>query len=272
MLSSFIIALREGLEAALIIGILVAYVVKSHRRAFLRYIWSGVFLAIAISLGLGAILTFTSAELGNHGEQIFAGTTSFLAVALVTWMVFWMKRTARSLRTDLAGKIETAFAVGPFALAGVAFLAVVREGLETSLFVYANFKNSDDPGNSTLGLIIGFIAAIVLGYLIYKSAIHINLANFFTITGIALIIVAAGLLSHAVFEFQEIGFLPGADLIVMNLAPLMSPDSFIAVLLASSIGLGQTTSWLQLAVYVIYVVTVITSYIKKSQGKRLATV
>ncbi len=271
MLSSFIIALREGLEAALIIGILVAYVVKSNKRAFLRHIWSGVFLAIIISLGLGAILTFTSAELGAHGEQIFAGTTSFLAVALVTWMVFWMKRTARTLRTDLAGKIENAFSVGPYALAGVAFLAVVREGLETSLFVYANFKSSGDPRNSTLGLIIGFIAAIVLGYLIYKSAIHINLSNFFTYTGIALIIVAAGLLSHAVFEFQEIGFLPGAHLIAIDIHSILSPDSFSAVLLSSSIGLGPTTSWLQLAIYVIYLVAVITRYLNKSASRRVAT-
>ena len=126
MLSTFIIALREGLEASLIVGILVAYILKSDRRHLLLPLWSGVGAAVVGSIGLGFILSRTSEELTERAEEIFVGTTSFLAVALVTWMVFWMKRTARTLKADLHGKVDTALRTGPLALAGAAFFAVIR--------------------------------------------------------------------------------------------------------------------------------------------------
>ena len=140
MLSTFIIALREGLEASLIVGILVAYLVKTERRHHLRALWSGVTAAVALSLGLGAFLSYTSAELTPNGEMVFAGTTAITAVTLVTWMVFWMKSAARGLRDELHGKAESALLAGPIALAVAAFAAVSREGLETALFLYTNFK------------------------------------------------------------------------------------------------------------------------------------
>ena len=134
MLSTFLIALREGLEAALIVGILVAYVVKTDRRNLLAPIWTGVSVAIIASLTFGGFLTFTSKELSARGEEIFAGTTSFVAVGLVTWMVFWMKRAARSLKLELHSKVDTAVQIGKFGLISAAFFAVAREGLETALF------------------------------------------------------------------------------------------------------------------------------------------
>ena len=182
MLSTFIIALREGLEAALIVGILVAYLVKSGRKAFLAPLWAGVLLAVVASLASGAFLTFTSTELSSRGEEFFAGTTSLLAVGLVTWMVFWMKRTARHLKGHLEGQMSTAILGGPLALAGAAFFAVVREGLETSLFIYANFKTVSSTPSATVGLLLGLGVAIGLGYLIYRSSIKINLGKFFTYT------------------------------------------------------------------------------------------
>ncbi len=136
MVSSFLIALREGLEAALIVGILIAYVVKTARRHLLTPIWSGVGIALVLSIALGGFLAFTSAELSSRGAEFFAGTTSLVAVVLVTWMVFWMQRTARQLKGELQEKVESAATVGPLAIASAAFFAVVREGLETSLFVY----------------------------------------------------------------------------------------------------------------------------------------
>ena len=129
MLSTFIIALREGLEAALIVGILVAYVVKTGRSSLLKPIWSGVSVAIALSLGLGAFLSYSSTQLTSRGEAIFAGTSSVIAVALVTWMVFWMKRAARGLRDELHGKVDKAHLGGPLTIAVTAFFAVAREGL-----------------------------------------------------------------------------------------------------------------------------------------------
>ncbi|MEY3803351.1 MAG: hypothetical protein RL126_495, partial [Actinomycetota bacterium] len=130
MLSTFLIALREGLEAALIVGILVAYLVKTGRNHLLAPLWLGVSVALLASLGLGGFLSFTSAELSARGEEFFAGTTSFLAVGFVTWMVFWMKRAARGLREELHGKVDSAVGTGSLAIAVTAFVAVVREGLE----------------------------------------------------------------------------------------------------------------------------------------------
>jgi high-affinity iron transporter len=137
-------------------------------------------------------------------------------------MVFWMKRTARTLRNELQGKVENAVSAGPLALAGVAFIAVIREGLETSLFVYTNFQTVADVTSSTVGLLLGFAVSIVLGYLIYKSAIRLNLAKFFTYSGVALIIVAAGVLSYGIHEFQELGYLPGPDAFA-GMSPHLSP-------------------------------------------------
>ena len=263
MLSSFIIALREGLEAALIVGILIAYLVKSGKSELLRYIWFGVALALTLSLGIGAILTFTSSELSDTSEELFAGTTSIIAVALVTWMVFWMKRTARNLRSNLAGKMDKAFNAGPIALAGAAFFAVVREGLETSLFVYSNFKSVANPANSAIGLIAGFSVAIALGYLIYKSAINLDLSKFFTYTGIALIIVAAGVLSYGVHEFQELGFLPGADAFAWDVTGVIAKESLLGGVLSGTVGFDTTTSWLQLGIYAAYLIAVLRPFLAR---------
>ena len=191
MLSNFLIGLREGLEAALIVGILVAYVVKTNqasKRKLLTAVWVGVSTAILASLALGGFLSFTSAELTPRGEEFFAGTTSLLAVGLVTWMVFWMKRTARSLREELQGKVQTALSSGPLTLAAAAFFAVLREGLETALFVYANFRSIDGQGAGSgpaIGLTIGLAVAVFLGWAIYRRAITLNLGTFFKITGVA---------------------------------------------------------------------------------------
>lgn len=142
MLSTFLIALREGLEAALIVGILVAYVVKTDRRNLLAPIWSGVAVALAASFALGGFLSFTSAELSERGEQFFAGTTSFLAVGLVTWMVFWMKRVARTLKDDLHGKVDTALSAGPLALAAAAFLQLLERDLKLHYLFIQTLKLS----------------------------------------------------------------------------------------------------------------------------------
>jgi high-affinity iron transporter len=262
MLSSFLIALREGLEAALIVGILVAYVVKTDRRFLLTPIWTGVGAALALSVALGGFLGFTSSELAERGETFFAGTTSIVAVALVTWMVFWLKRTARALREELQGKVEEAAVVGPLALAAAAFFAVAREGLETALFLYSNFRTVGSKTPVIVGLAIGLTLAISLGYLIYRRAINLNLSKFFSITGVALIVVAAGVLSYAIHEFQELGWLPGEDSYIWDVTSWMAPDSFIGTLLAGTIGFDTTTSWLQFVVWSAYLLGVISLYLR----------
>ena len=270
MLSTFIIALREGLEAALIVGILVAYLVKTGRKALLAPLWAGVSLAVLVSLATGAFLTITSTELSPRGEEFFAGTTSFLAVGFVTWMVFWMKRTARHLKGQLEGQLSTAVLAGPLALAAAAFFAVVREGLETSLFIYANFKTVSSTPSATVGLLLGLGLAITLGYLIYRSSIKINLSKFFNYTGIALVVVAAGVLSYGIHEYQELGWLPGADFFVWDVTSVIAKESLLGGILAGTIGFDTTTSLLQFVFWAAYLGIVLALYLKPAPVKSVA--
>jgi high-affinity iron transporter len=269
MLSTFIIALREGLEASLIVGILLAYVRKTGKTHLRRPLWLGVSAAIVLSLGVGAGLNLTSSELSERNEEIFAGTASVLAVLFVTAMVFWMKRTAKTLQGDLHGKLEAtdSSGLGMIAVVATAFFAVIREGLETALFLYSNFNTAGGSFAPVTGLVIGLAAAVLLGYLLYKRAVTINLAKFFKITGVLLIIVAAGVLSYAVHEFQEVGWLPGEDSTAWSIDSWLSPDSFIAGILAGSIGFRTTTSWLQVGFWVFYLVSVLTPYLMPSDSR-----
>lgn len=260
MLSTFIIALREGLEASLIVGILLAYVKKTGKTQLLRPLWIGVLGAVTLSLGIGAGLNLTSSELSEHNEMIFAGTASVLAVLFVTAMVFWMKKTSRSLRAELHGKLD-ASGLGALAVAATAFFAVVREGLETALFLYTNFSTAGGSVGPATGLIVGLASAILLGYLLYKRTVTFNIGRFFTITGVALIVVAAGVLSHAIGEFQELGWLPGLTSTAWSIDSWLSPDSFVAGLLSGSIGFSTTTTWLQVGFWAFYLVSVMTPYL-----------
>ncbi|MBI3429523.1 MAG: FTR1 family protein [Actinobacteria bacterium] len=268
MLSTFIIAMREGLEAALIIGILLAYVVKTNRSHLRTPLWVGVSLAIALSLGLGAILSFTSSELAPGAEEAFAGSLSIVAVALVTWMVFWMKRTARTLKDELERKVDHAVGMGSIAMALTAFVAVAREGIETSLFIYTNFKTVKSSFAPSVGLILGLAAAVGLGYLMYKKTVHFDLAQFFKITGVALIVVAAGVLANGYGDLQETGWLPGAGSIAWNIDSWLHPDSFIASVLAGSIGFSTTSTWLQVGVWFLYLLTILAAYMAPAVTKK----
>lgn len=266
MLSTFIIALREGLEAALIVGILVAYVVRTDRRHLLKPLWTGVGVALVASLALGGILAFTSAELSDRGEELFAGITSFAAVGLVTWMVFWMKRTARNLRNELHGKIDGALVGGPISLALVAFFAVAREGLETALFVYSNFKTVGVASTATVGLVLGLGLAVFLGYAIYNRTVKLDLAKFFTITGVALVIIAAGVLSYGIHEFQELGYLPGVDSFLWDVTPWIAKESLLGSLLGGLVGFDTTTSFVQFVGWSIYLLAVLIPYLSKGKS------
>jgi len=262
MLSTLLISLREGLEASLIIGILVAYLVRSDRRRSLPFLWIGVFAAIALSLGLGAFLSFTSNELSATGEQVFAGTSSIAAVVLVTWMVFWMKANARSLRDSLHSKVDESSSLGNIGLVAAAFFAVAREGLETALFIYSNFKTVSSNSAPTIGLFIGLAIAVGLGIGIYRRSIKLNLGKFFTITGTALIVVAAGVLSHGILEFQDFGAIPGAHSYAWNW--LSGSDSVLTTILDGTIGISTSITWVQLFTWALYLGLTLRFYLKKA--------
>lgn len=258
MLSTFLIALREGLEAALIVSILLAYL-KRTERSGQHLIWIGVTAAVALSLGLGAFLSFTSTELSHRGEEIFAGTTSLAAVSFVVFMVFWMKHSARTIGKDLQGKVENALPLGGIGLISVAFFAVVREGLETALFLYSNFKTVSSNSAPAAGLIIGLIGAVSLGVLLYRKSIKINLTIFFRYTGLALLVVAAGVLSHAIGEFQSFGALPGADSYAWNLG---HKDSWFTTILDGTVGISTSITWVQLAIWAAFIATTLNFFLK----------
>ena len=203
MFNTFLITLREGLEASLIIGILFAYVSKSGRAGAKSAIWAGIGLAVAVSLGFGAFLTFTSNGLTETAEVLFAGVTSITAVVLVTWMVFWMQRTARHLSRELHSKLDHAITIGAMGLVSTAFLSVAREGLETSLFLYASFKTLGQTAAPVIGLVTGLAAAVVLGVMVYRRSIKINLSKFFTYTGVGLILIAASVLKMGLGDVAE---------------------------------------------------------------------
>ena len=209
MFANFLIGLREGLEAALVVGILVAYMVRTGSRHRLAPIWTGVLIAVVASFGVGALLTYTSRSLSTRAQEAFAGSMSIVAVGFVTWMIFWMRRQARFIKGELQGKVDAAIAGGAAALAVMAFVAVGREGLETAVFVWSAVSAAGSGTGPVAGAVLGLLTATVIGCLLYKGSVRINLATFFTFTGAALVVVAAGVLAYGLHDLQEASILPG---------------------------------------------------------------
>ena len=257
MLANFLIGLREGLEASLVVGILVAYVCRSRQRARLTAIWTGVGAAIVLSVVLGTSLYFVAREMADRAEPVFAGSLGLLAVVFVTYMVFWMRRAARTLRAELEGRVDAAVRMGALALAVTAFVAVAREGLETALFLWTNIETTTGSGVlPLLGAVIGLLSAVALEYLLYRSAVRINLARFFTITGRLLVVVAAGVLAGSVGDLQEGGVIPGGHALAFDVTRAVPEDSWYGVLLKGIIGFRPDTTWLMLAAWLAYLVPV----------------
>ena len=254
MFSNFLIGLREGLEASLIVGILVAYLVKTRRTEHLRFVWVGVGIAVAVSLGSVAILQITSNSLSDTAEEAFAGIMSILTVVFLTWMIFWMRKTAHLIKGDLHEKMDSAVDVGGVALAALAAVAVGREGLETALFLWTNDQASSGAGHPAIGGLLGILVAVGLGYLIYKRAVNFNLSTFFKITGVLLIVVAAGVLTYAVHEFQELGWLPGDASKAFNISSWYDESAWYGSLLRGLVNFRAEMSVLQVFAWFAYLI------------------
>jgi high-affinity iron transporter len=265
VIANYLIGLREGLEAALVVSILVAYLVKAGRRDRLAPVWAGVLGAVALSLAFGALLTFTSNQLSFEAQEAFGGTLSIVAVGFVTWMVFWMRRTARSLSGELRGRMDTALAMGTGALVVTAFIAVGREGLETSLFIWSAIQATGQNTEPVLGAALGLLTAVVVGYLFYKGALRINLATFFRWTGAVLIVVAAGVLSYGVHDLQEAGILPGLNSLAFDVSGAVPPDSWYGTLLRGTVNFTPSTTWLQAIAWVLYIVPVFVLFLRPAR-------
>jgi len=247
MLGNYLIGLREGLEAALVVSILVVYLQRTNRHNLIRSVRNGVLLAVAMSIAVAIAL-----------ESI-----SFVAVIFVTWMIFWMKSAARTMSSDLKVKLDAAqVSGGELAVAGMAFVAVLREGVETAIFYWAASQASGSAATSLLGLTLGLATAVLLGWGIYRSSASINLPKFFRRTGVLLIFVAAGVLSYGIHEFQEVSLLPGDGNVILNLSTLLPENSLITTLLAGIFNIGAKTTLLQAVAYLGFVTTVLFLFLR----------
>ncbi|MDQ0748024.1 high-affinity iron transporter [Streptomyces africanus] len=273
MFSNYLIGLREGLEASLVVCILIAYLVKTDRRDALRPIWIGIGIAVALALGFGCALEFGSQELTFEAQEALGGSLSILAVALVTWMVFWMRRTARHLKSELHGKLDAALAMGTGALVATAFLAVGREGLETALFVWASVHAaSDGSPRPLLGVALGLLTAVLLGWLFYRGALRINLARFFTWTGGMLVVVAAGVLAYGFHDLQEARFLPGEKNLAFDISDTVDPSSWYGTLLKGIFNFQPDPTVLQVTVWLLYLLPTLALFLAPTDfGRRRTT-
>ncbi|MFG2131541.1 iron uptake transporter permease EfeU [Streptomyces sp. NPDC048751] len=255
MFSNYLIGLREGLEASLVVCILIAYLVKTDRRDAIRPIWIGIGVAVALALGFGCVLEFGSQELTFKAQEALGGSLSILAVGLVTWMVFWMRRTARHLKSELHGKLDAALSMGTGALVATAFLAVGREGLETSLFVWVSVHAaSDGTPRPLVGVALGLATAALLGWLFYRGALRINLAKFFTWTGGMLVVIAAGVLAYGFHDLQEADWLPGLTDKAFDITGTIPPDSWYGTLLKGVFNFQADPTVLQVTVWLLYLI------------------
>jgi high-affinity iron transporter len=265
MLANYLIGLREGLEAALVVGILVAYLVRTGNRHRLGSIWLGVAIGVGLSLLAGALLTFTSRSLSFEAQEIFGGVASIVAVTFVTWMIFWMRRTARHLKGELHGKLDAALMMGTWALAATALLAVGREGLETALFLWTAVKATGSTATPVIGAVLGLITAVILGYLIYRRSIQLNLAKFFTYTGAALIVVAAGVLAYGIHDLQEAGLLTfaGLDKVAFDATGILPPSSWWGSLFKGLFSISAAPTRLEVAAWLAYVLPVMALFLRR---------
>ena len=252
MLAAALISFREGLEAALIVAIVIGYLVKIGQRGQVRVAWAGVIAAVLASALVALGITTVGAELEGRAEQIFEGTTMFLAVGVLTWMIFWMRSQARFMKSSLEKEVLAAATSGQtLALFGVAFLAVFREGVETALFLSASAFVADG-GGTLIGAILGLGIAAAMGWFIYASTVRLNVRMFFNVTSVLLLFFAAGLLAHGVHEFQEAGLLPMTIEHVWDTNHILDESSAFGEIMKALFGYNGNPSLLEVISYVTY--------------------
>jgi high-affinity iron transporter len=257
-----LVTTREGLEASLIVGIVLAYLAKTENRSYFRVIWLGTAAAVALSILTGAALFFTVGELEGRSEQIFEGTAMFSAVAVLTWMIFWMRKQAVNIKKHLEARLAGAIAAGSaVGLASVVFFAVLREGWETALFIFA-ISESSSPLVTSVGATIGLIVSITIGVALYMGSRKLNLRQFFTVTGILLIVFAAGLFAHGIHEFQEAGLLPMTVEHVWDTNWFVSEDSNTGQFLTALFGYNGNPSLLEVVAWAAFILTALAFFIR----------
>lgn len=269
MLSSFLITLREGLEAALIIGIILAYLARTENRSAFRHVWLGTSLAVVVSLIAGAAIFYTAGEFTGSAEEIFEGTAMFAATLVLTWMIFWMRRQAINIKGHL--HLQIASALGnrsALGLVSLAFIAVVREGIELALFLFAATRVAESPVLSATGSLLGLALAIGLGYSIYRGTSRLNIGSFFNVTSLLLILFAAGLLAHGIHEFHEAGLIPPLVAHVWDINHILPEKSLFGRFLTALFGYNGNPSLVEVVSYLGYVLITLGVYFCPATDKK----
>jgi high-affinity iron transporter len=261
-LGAALVTTREGLEASLIVGIVLAYLAKTDNRQHFRTIWVGTAAAVLVSALTGAALFFTVGALEGRAEQIFEGVAMLSAVAVLTWMIFWMRKQAMGIKRELETRLQGAIAAGSaVGLASVVFFAVVREGWETALFLFA-ISESSTPLSTSVGAVIGLVVSISLGVVLYMGSRRLNLRQFFTVTGVLLIVFAAGLLAHGIHEFQEAGLLPMTVEHVWDTNGIISEDSNSGLFLKALFGYNGNPSLLEVVAWLSFLAVALVFFLR----------
>jgi high-affinity iron transporter len=266
--AGFLTGLREGVEAALIVAIVLAYLVRTGNASQVGKVWLGAGLAVVVSILAGVVIFATVRSFPEPYEQVFEGVAMLIAAAVVTWMLFWMRRTAANLRGELHSRIDRAVSEGAvLGLTLLAFTAVIREGIETSLFLVGQVTSAEAGAASVLiGAVLGIAAAVVVGWIFYTGSRRINLRSFFQWTGVALVFIAAGLLSHAVHEFIEVAEFQGIAVIgsqtAFDISNVLSHEEGIGQFLRAIFGYSASPEVLTLVVHVTYLVVVLALYLR----------
>jgi high-affinity iron transporter len=265
LLANFLIGLREGLEAALIVGILVAYSLKTGAKDAVRRILLGTALAVLVSVLVGFALAEFVAVVPQGTNEIISGLASIVAMIFVTWMIFWMAKQSRFMKSKLQEQVDSSN-TKTFTLVAVAFLAVIREGIETSVFIWSASRATGSDTNPLLGAVLGLVIAAVIGYLVYKGSLKLNLSMFFKYTGVFLIIVAAGIFAYGVSELQEIGWFPFLTQKAYDLTGVISENSALDTLLRGTISFKSAPTVLVSISWSIYVAIVGWLYLKPKKN------
>ncbi len=271
MLSTYLLSLREGLEAALIVGIVLGALRQVRRTDLKSAVWAGIGTASLVSVAAAGTLLALGMRLEGRAEEIFEGITMFLAAAVLTWMIFWMSRQARAIRQRLEGDVRQAVTSGRRGLFALAFLAVVREGIELALFlVAAVFASAATAREALTGTVLGLGTAVLIGWSFFATTTRLDLRRFFRVTGALLLLFAAGLVAHAVHEFNEVGWIPPLIEHVWDINPFLDENSTLGQMLKALFGYNGNPSLTEVLAYVAYFVAVILGI--RRTGRRVPAV
>jgi high-affinity iron transporter len=271
LFGSALIGVREGLEAAIVVTILVAFLVKSDRRDALKWVWLGVGGAIVMTIGVFLAIQLGKNTISGLGAEAIAGIASLTAVVIVTTMVIWMRKASASMSGQLRGDMSRALEAGSFAVLSLSFLAVGREGVETALFM-VGFAEAKTLWPLT-GLVVGVLVAVAIAYAMYQGALRINLAKFFKYTGAFLVVVAAGILSYGIGALQTVGWLPGLTSRPFDISGWFDWTSWYGQVIQGVFNVTPTPTWLQFTAWALYLVIVLIVFLRptKAPAKPAAT-